>query len=94
MERLMARIKLSTDERGAVYPYLMFWVVVIICALVWIVFNEVILHVGTWVSASATGDPGFTWTTLLTLYRITPIIVILSAFVWAVVQSHRHMEAY
>lgn len=87
-------MRLPSDERGAVYPYLMFWIVVIVGALIWIVFNEVILRVGDWVSIGTTEDPGFTWPILLTLFRMTPIIIALSAFVWAVVQSHRHTGAY
>ena len=81
-------------ERGAVYPYLLFFVVVIVCALVWIVFNEMILHVGTWASTSATEDPGGTWLILMTLYRMTPMVIILGAFTWAVVQSHREGRGY
>jgi hypothetical protein len=77
------------DERGAVYPYLMFFIIVVFCALVWIAFNEVILHVDRWAITRATAPHGGTWPILLTLYRMTPLVVILSAFVWAVVKSHR-----
>jgi len=87
-------MRLLSDERGAVYPYLLFWVVIIFCAVVWIAFNEILLHVGDWVSTGATEDPGFTWPILLTLYRMTPMVIILGAFIHAVVQSHREGAAY
>lgn len=82
------------DARGSVVPYLTFWIAVVLLALVWIVFNEVVLRVGDWVAIGATEDPGSTWLILLMLYRMAPMIVILSTFVWAVVQSHRHAGAY
>lgn len=85
-------MKLLEEERGAVYPYLLFWVVVVVCALVWIVFNEMILHVSDWVSTSATESSGGTWEILLTLFRMSPLVIILSTFVWAVVRSHRSTE--
>jgi len=82
-------MKILKEERGAVYPYLLFWVVIIFCAIVWIAFNEVLLHVGDWVSTGATESTGGTWPILLTLYRMCPMVIILSTFIWAVVQSHR-----
>lgn len=86
-------MRLLSDEHGAVYPYLMFWIVIIFCAFIWIAFNEVILHVGDWQATSATEDPGFTWAILLTLFRATPMVIILGSFIWAVVQSHREGAA-
>lgn len=80
-------MRLPSGERGAAYPYLMFWIVIVFCALVWILVNEVILHVGDWVTGMT--DPGFTWPILMTLWRMTPMIIILSTFVWAVITSHR-----
>lgn len=82
------------DERGAVYPYLIFWVIIVFCALVWIIFNEVVLHIGDWVSTGATESSGGTWPILITLCRATPMIIILGSFIWAVVQSHREGRAY
>ncbi len=82
-------MRLPSGERGAVYPYLVFWIGVVFFALIWIAFNEVILHVGDWQASSAEGDPGFTWAILITLCRSTPWVVLFGAFVWAVVVSHR-----
>lgn len=87
-------MRLLGDERGAVYPYLMFWIVIIFCGFIWIAMNEVILNVGDWQITSATEDPSFTWPILLTLFRMTPMVIILSTFIWAIVQSHRGEAAY
>lgn len=87
-------MRLPNGERGAVYPYLIFWIVVIFAALVWIMFNEMVLHVGDWVTASATEDSGFTWPILMTLWRMAPMVIILATFVWAVVSSHREGKVY
>lgn len=87
-------MSIFSDERGAVYPYLMFWVVIIVCAFMWIAFNEMILHVADWVSASATQADGGTWEILLSLYRATPVVIILSTLMWAILQSHRGTEVY
>lgn len=73
------------DERGAVFPFIMFFVVVGLCGFMWVVFNEVILHVGDIV----TSDTGFAGPILLGLYRITPAALIVAAFIWAVIQAHR-----
>ena len=81
-------MRLPSDERGAVYPYLVFWIGAVFFALVWIVFNEVILHVGDW-QATSTVSPGSTWSILITLCRATPMIILLGTFTWAVVVSHR-----
>ena len=81
-------MKLPNDNRGAIYPYLIFWIGLVLWAIIWIVFNEVILHVGEW-HATMGEDPGFTWSILLTLCRTTPMIILIGAFVWAVVVSHR-----
>lgn len=85
-------MRLLSDERGAVYAYLTFWIVVVICGLIWGIFNEMVLHVSDWATASATQATGGTWEILLTLYRLSPMVVILSAFIWAVVQSHKAPE--
>lgn len=76
------------DEQGAVYPYLVFWIVVVFSALIWIVFNEIILELGSW-HADFGSPTGFTWGVLVILCRATPVVILLGAFVWAVVQSHR-----
>ena len=76
-------------ERGAVYPYLVFWIAVVFGAFVWIVFNEIILRIGDWVATGATADYGFTWPVLITFCRLTPVVVLIGAFVWAVMQAHR-----
>ena len=81
-------MKLPKGERGAVYPFLIFWVGVVFFALIWIAFNEIILHVGDW-HATAGEDTGSTWSILITLNRFTPAIVLFGMFVWAVVVSHR-----
>ena len=80
-------MNLRGDERGAVYPYLIFWIGIVFFAFVWIVFNEVILHVNDLVAVGS--DSGGTWGVLLTLYRLTPVVILLGLFVWAVVQGHR-----
>jgi len=85
-------MRLPKDERGAVFPYLIFWVIVVFCAVIWIVFNEIILHVGDWAATTGT-ESGFTWPILTALCRATPMVVLIGAFVWAVVQSHREGQA-
>lgn len=77
-----------TDERGSATAYLTFVAIVIIGALVWIAVNEFVLHIGDWAAAAGAADGG-TWANILVLVRLTPIIVLLAAFTWAVVQSHR-----
>ena len=81
-------MRLRDDNGGAVYPYLIFWIGVAFLALVWIIFNEVVLFTSDWVSSIGT-DTGSTWGILMTLYRLTPMVLLLGLFVWAVVQSHR-----
>ena len=85
-------MKLPKDECGAVFPYLMFWIVIVFCALIWIFFDEVLLRVGDWAATGMTEDPGSTWTILVTMFRATPLVILLGAFVYAVVQSHRDTE--
>lgn len=79
---------LLKDERGSAIAYMSFLVIVIVGALVWIAMNELVLHVGDWVSASGAADGG-TWNDLILLNRITPVIILLASFTWAVVKSHR-----
>ena len=76
-------------ERGAVYPYLVFFVIVVFSAIIWIVFNELILHIGDWHATAGGEDTGFTWPFLVSLCRFTPAVILLGAVVWAIVQSHR-----
>jgi len=85
---------LLSEEHGAVYPYIVFWIIIIFAALCWIAMNEVILHVGDWVSTGATESSGGTWPILITLFRMTPVVIILCSFLWAVVQSHREGATY
>jgi hypothetical protein len=85
-------MNLPDDERGSTHPYLMFWAVVIVIALVWIVFNEMIMHVNDWVSNSASVSDGGLWEIMITLFRFTPVVILLSALTWAIVQSHRATE--
>jgi hypothetical protein len=80
--------ELLKEERGSAIAYMSFLVIVIVGALVWIAMNELILHVGDWVSASGAANGG-TWNDLIILNRITPVIVLISSFTWAVVKAHR-----
>ena len=82
------KLRLPEGERGAVYPYLIFWIGVVFLAFVWIIFNEVILRVGDWVSTTGT-DTGSTWGILMGLYRLTPAVLLFGLFIWAVVQGHK-----
>jgi len=86
-------MRLLSNEQGAVYPYLIFLVGIVFFALIWIIFNEIILHVGEWQATSAQGDPGFTWPILINLCRFTPAIILIASFIWAVVVSHREWQA-
>lgn len=79
---------LLKDEIGSAVAYMSFLVIVIVGALVWIGMNEIVLHVGDWVSTSG-ADNGGVWTDLILLNRITPIVVLISSFMWAVVKAHR-----
>lgn len=80
--------KILNDERGSATAYLTFVAIVIIGAITWIMINELVLHVGDWAAASGAADGG-TWANILVLVRLTPVVVLLAAFTWAVVKAHR-----
>lgn len=81
-------MRLLNDERGSAAAYLAFLAIVIIGAIVWIALNEFVLYVGDWVATTGTEDGG-TWAALLVLMRMTPIVILISAFTWAIVRAHK-----
>jgi len=77
------------DQRGSAAAYLVFLAIVVIGAFAWILVNEMVLHVGDWVDLDANEDNGGVWDTLVIMLRFTPVVIMLAAFVWAIVQGHQ-----
>lgn len=83
-------MKLLNDQRGVVIAYLTVFFCVIAVAIIWLIFNEIILSVGSWSTAYATESMGSTYSILIMLWRCTPIVMLLGAIMWAIIQAHKH----
>jgi hypothetical protein len=78
-------MRLHLDERGALPAFIGVIILVIVMPLFWIVFNEVVLHVQSF----ATADSGGITDILISIWRLTPIILLMFGVIWAIVQAHR-----
>jgi len=85
-------VKLLGEERGVAIAYLTVFLVVIAVAFIWIVCNELLLHIGEWANTGATESFGFTYNWLILLFRVTPFVLFIGAVIWALLQAHRHSE--
>ena len=85
-------MKLLKEERGIAIAYLTVFLVVIAVAFIWIVRNELLLHIGEWANTGATESFGFTYNWLILLFRVTPFVLFIGAVIWALLQAHRHSE--
>jgi len=81
-------VRLIEDDAGSASAFLMFGAIVVLGALVWILFNEVVLHVGDWVNTSALYSNGGVWSVLVTMLRLTPVVILIASLVWAIVRTH------
>jgi len=81
---------LSKDQRGVVIAYFTVFFIVIGVALIWIIFNEVLLRAGEWATAYATESFGSTYNILIYIWRATPFVLLLGAIAWAILKAHQH----
>jgi len=78
------------NQQGLVGAYIRVIISVIMVAIVFIVMNEFVLRLGSATNSIST-NPGFSGTSSLLLYlwRMAPIVLLISAIVWAIWVSHR-----
>ena len=82
-------MKLRNEEQGVVIAYLTTFFTIVAVALFWIIMNEMLLKIGSWVATGSTESFGGTYNILITLWRATPIVLLFGAVFWAILQAHR-----
>ena len=82
-------MKLNNDEKGVVIAYFTAIFIVIAVAVIWLIFNELILNVGNLATTQFTESMGSTYSILITLWRATPIVMLFGAVMWAILKAHR-----
>ena len=77
-------------ERGLVIAFFMFIVLLVVLPLFWIMFNELITpFFGTgFLAGVLTESTGFTGAILWTLWRVTPVIWLVSGIIYLIRESH------
>jgi len=83
------------DEAGLVGAYIRVIVSVIMVAIVFIVMNEFVLRLGSATNSIST-NPGFSGTSSLLLYlwRLTPVVLLIAAVIYAIWASVREQPSY
>lgn len=81
--------RLMKDQKGIVIAYITVFIVVIMVAIVWIIFNEVILNVSNYATEHTTESYGDTLTILITFWRATPVVLLLGAVMGALREAHK-----
>lgn len=80
---------LLKDQRGLVFAYITVLGVVVGIGVCWIIFNEVVIHIGDVVETLGTSQGIDIWHLIVFLWRILPVVLILGAFLWAILLATR-----
>ena len=80
---------LRNDQRGLVFAYIMVLAVVLGVAIMWIIFNEVVLHLGDIVETYGSASGKDVWAVIVLCWRALPFILIIGAILWAILRATR-----
>jgi len=79
------------ESRNPIREYVFAIAIVHIIAVIWILFNEVVMSVSdvAFDFVGTTGTPADIVNWLITIYRIIPIMMIIAVWVWAFMRAFR-----
>lgn len=83
-------MKIKNDERGSFPVVANVIAYVVIGALIWIIFNEMVMvSFSHFQSGSHASSLGGTGDIMLFVWRLIPLLLLIFAVIWGIVVSHR-----